>query len=184
MAAQPPPFESRMLIDGQLVPGEAGDVRPTSSATEAVIGECTDVSSADVDRAIGAARRAFAETSWSTDHAFRQRCLLQLQDALEREREALREERSSRSAVPAWSCTDPSSTRPWPTCCATRRAHRRVSVAGRSRRRDGRAHRPDDVACGVARAGGRRRCDRPWNYPFEVMLHKVGQHWRRATRWS
>ena len=35
----------------------------------------------------------------------------------------------------------------------------------RSRRRDGRAHRPDDVACGVARAGGRRGCDRALELP-------------------
>ena len=68
MAAQPPTFESRMLIDGKLVHGEAGAFANVNPATEAVIGECTDASPADVDRAIGAARRAFAETSWSTDH--------------------------------------------------------------------------------------------------------------------
>ena len=34
---------------------------------------------ADLDRAIGAARRAFDESSWSTDVALRVRCLRQLQ---------------------------------------------------------------------------------------------------------
>ena len=43
-------------------------------------------------RAIDAARRAFDETDWSTNRARRKECLTQLQEALETEREALREE--------------------------------------------------------------------------------------------
>jgi aldehyde dehydrogenase (NAD+) len=43
-------------------------------------------------RAIDAARRAFDETGWSTDRELRKRCLGQLQDALEKEQEELREE--------------------------------------------------------------------------------------------
>src|SRR5262245_50943375 len=81
-----------MLIDGRLVDGEAGAFANVNPATEVVLGEVTDASAADVDRAIDAARRAFDETTWSTDHAFRQRCLLQLQEALEREQELIREE--------------------------------------------------------------------------------------------
>ena len=42
--------------------------------------------------AIAAARRAFDETGWSTDRELRKRCLLQLQAALEEERELLRAE--------------------------------------------------------------------------------------------
>ena len=45
-----------------------------------------------MQRAIAAARRAFDETDWSTNHALRKRCLEQLQEALEAEREELREE--------------------------------------------------------------------------------------------
>src|SRR5688500_8998832 len=45
-----------------------------------------------MQRAIDAARRGFDETTWSTDRAFRKRCLEQLQEALEAEREELREE--------------------------------------------------------------------------------------------
>ena len=51
-----------------------------------------DASTADMQRAIGAARRAFDETDWSTNRAFRKHCLEQLQDALEDEQEELREE--------------------------------------------------------------------------------------------
>ena len=61
-------------------------------ATEEVLGDVADASAAEMHRAIDAARRAFDETKWSTDHSFRQRCLLQLQDALDSELEAFREE--------------------------------------------------------------------------------------------
>ena len=59
-------------------------------ATEEVIGQVADASAADMDRAIGAARRAFDETAWSTDRSLRKACLQQLKDALANERETLR----------------------------------------------------------------------------------------------
>src|SRR5688500_14784592 len=83
--------EHRMLIDGKLTEAEPGatydNVNP---ATEDVIGQVADGSPADTARAIQAARRASDEPGWSTDQAFRQRCLRQLHDGLDREREALR----------------------------------------------------------------------------------------------
>ncbi len=51
-----------------------------------------DASNAEMHRAIDAARRAFDETDWSTNRDRRKECLAQLQDALEKEREELREE--------------------------------------------------------------------------------------------
>jgi aldehyde dehydrogenase (NAD+) len=85
-------FESRMLIDGKLVDGEAGMFPNINPANEDVLGEVADASKADMHHAIDAARRAFDETDWSTNRAFRKRCLDQLQEALEAEKEALREE--------------------------------------------------------------------------------------------
>src|SRR5215467_7088715 len=85
-------FESRMLIDGKLVDGQAGTFANINPATEDVLGQVADASKADMHRAIDAARRAFDETDWSTNHAFRKRCLEQLQEALESEVEELREE--------------------------------------------------------------------------------------------
>src|SRR5215467_6258809 len=85
-------FESRMLIDGKLVDGEAGTFTNIDPATEDVLGEVANASKADMHRAIDAARRAFDETNWSTNRAFRRRCLEQLQEELEAEKEALREE--------------------------------------------------------------------------------------------
>jgi aldehyde dehydrogenase (NAD+) len=85
--------ESRMLVDGDLVGADSGktfdNVNP---ATEEVLGQVADASSAEMGRAIDAARRAFDTTAWPRDRALRARCLSQLQEALEKEREELREE--------------------------------------------------------------------------------------------
>jgi aldehyde dehydrogenase (NAD+) len=83
--------EPRLLIDGKLSDAASGatfaNINP---ATEEIIGHVADAGAADMDRAIGAARRAFDETDWSTNRSFRARCLQQLKDALDRERETLR----------------------------------------------------------------------------------------------
>ena len=85
--------EGRLYIDGAFVEARSGkrfaNVNP---ATEEVIGEVADAGPEEMEAAIAAARRAFDETSWSTDHAFRQRCLLQLQEGLRKEKESLREQ--------------------------------------------------------------------------------------------
>ncbi|HEV7525865.1 MAG TPA: aldehyde dehydrogenase family protein, partial [Acidimicrobiia bacterium] len=84
-------FESRLLIDGKLVEATGGrtydNVNP---ATETVIGPVADASAADMERAIAGARRAFDETSWSTDRSFRKACLQQLKEALDKHKEELR----------------------------------------------------------------------------------------------
>jgi len=81
--------EARMLIDGKLV--DAASSYPNiNPANEESLGDVSDATAADADAAIGAARRAFDETAWATDRAFRSRCLTQLHDALEREKETLR----------------------------------------------------------------------------------------------
>ncbi|WP_242424157.1 aldehyde dehydrogenase family protein, partial [Frankia sp. EI5c] len=71
---------AKLLIDGRLVDADGGATYDNiNPATEAVIGVAADASAGDVDAAITAARRAFDETTWSTDVAFRVRCLRQLQ---------------------------------------------------------------------------------------------------------
>lgn len=85
--------EVRMLIDGKLAEAASGkrfdNINP---ATEEVLGQVADADVADMRRAIAAARRAFDKTDWSTNKELRKRCLLQLQEALEAERELLRAE--------------------------------------------------------------------------------------------
>ena len=83
--------EQRMLIDGELQFTDSGakfDV--IHPASEQVAGQATDGTVADVERAVGAARRAFDETDWSRDLDFRYHCLIQLHDAFERNKERLR----------------------------------------------------------------------------------------------
>jgi acyl-CoA reductase-like NAD-dependent aldehyde dehydrogenase len=63
-------------------------------------GTCSDASAADMDEAIAAARRAFDDTRWSTDAAFRKRCLTQLHEGLAEERENLRSILVAEAGVP------------------------------------------------------------------------------------
>jgi aldehyde dehydrogenase (NAD+) len=79
-----------MLIDGKLVGAET-TYPSVNPATGEILGYAPDASEADARAAVAAARRAFDETSWSTDVAFRTRCLEQLHAALDAHREELRE---------------------------------------------------------------------------------------------
>ena len=85
--------EQRFLVDGKLVESETGQTFDNiNPATEEVLGPVADGSKTDMHRAVDGARRAFDETDWSTNRDLRKRCLSQLQDALEQEREEFREE--------------------------------------------------------------------------------------------
>lgn len=125
-------FERRMLIDGKLVETASGKTfANVNPATEEEIGEVTDATAADMHCAIDAARRAFDESQWSADRAFRKRCLEQLQEALEAEQEELREELILEVGCPRMVTHGPQLDAP-----AGRRAHpssqtdRRVSMGG------------------------------------------------------
>ncbi|HEV8298324.1 MAG TPA: aldehyde dehydrogenase family protein [Acidimicrobiales bacterium] len=79
------------MIDGKLEGAAGGRAYPNiNPATEQQIGVAADASAADVERAIVAARRAFDETDWWSDHARRAACLRQLHDALVGSMEDLR----------------------------------------------------------------------------------------------
>jgi aldehyde dehydrogenase (NAD+) len=83
--------EERMLIDGSLVASSDGATYPTvNPATEEILGVCAEATTADLDGAIGAARTAFDESSWSTDLALRVRCLRQLRLAMAAHADELR----------------------------------------------------------------------------------------------
>jgi aldehyde dehydrogenase (NAD+) len=83
--------EERMLIDGALVASSSGTTYPTiNPATEETLGVAADAAPRDLDDAIAAARRAFDESSWSTDVSLRVRCLRQLQQAMTTHADELR----------------------------------------------------------------------------------------------
>jgi aldehyde dehydrogenase (NAD+) len=82
-----------MLIDGKLVEANGSKTfTNVNPATEEDLGQVADASVEDMERAIAAARRAFDETDWPTNRAFRRHCLEQLHQALAAEREEMREQ--------------------------------------------------------------------------------------------
>jgi aldehyde dehydrogenase (NAD+) len=83
--------ESRLLIDGKLVAGGGGTFPTINPATEETLGVAADATADDMDAAIGAARRAFDDTDWSTNVELRVRGIRQLQQALRDHVEELRE---------------------------------------------------------------------------------------------
>jgi acyl-CoA reductase-like NAD-dependent aldehyde dehydrogenase len=169
-------FEPKMLIDGELVDGEAGAFANLNPASEEVLGHVADASKADMQRAIAAARRAFDESGWSTDRPLRKRCLLQLQAALEAEREALREELILEAGCPRMLTHGPQLDAPladalkFPASLIDTYAWETdlgetfVSLTGKQ------THRkiwrePVGVVGAIT----------PWNFPFEVSIHKLAQ---------
>ncbi|GAA4547216.1 aldehyde dehydrogenase [Pseudonocardia xishanensis] len=164
-----------MLIDGELVPSSSGRVFDNlNPATEEIIGEVADGTLADADLAIAAARRAFDTTDWSTNHELRARALLQLQDALESERDLFRQELIDETGMPRslvgsahLDATLEDGLR-YPVGLIRDFAWERelapVDKAGRAV-----ARRVRKEAVGVVGAIV------PWNVPLEVTLHKLGQ---------
>ena len=86
--------EARLYIGGQLRGSSTEKtIENIDPATEEVFDVCADASAEDMDQAISASSSSAFDTSdWSTDHAFRQHCLRQLQAALQQEKEDIRAE--------------------------------------------------------------------------------------------
>jgi aldehyde dehydrogenase (NAD+) len=167
--------ERRMLIDGALVEADSGATFDnTNPATEEILGPVADASSAEMQRAIDAARRAFDETDWATNRAFRKRCLDQLQDALESERELYREELILEVGAPRLLTYGPQLDAPlsealrWPAKHIEEFEWERELPVGEmmgARSRRAVWKEPVGVVGAIV----------PWNYPLEVTLNKLGQ---------
>jgi aldehyde dehydrogenase (NAD+) len=169
-------FEPKMMIDGKLVDGQAGTFTNINPATEESIGEVADASKEDMLRAIDAARRAFDESDWSTNRELRKRCLLQLHDAIEEEKEELREELILEVGSPRAITFGPQLDAPladglrYPAkliddyAWETDLGDRVISLTGANTTikvwRE-----PVGVVGAIV----------PWNFPFEVTINKLGQ---------
>jgi len=170
-----PQGEKRLLIDGQLVDadGEA-TFENINPANEEVLGVTADGTAGDMTRAIEAARRAFDTTQWATDHAFRKKCLLQLQAALEAEKEELRAELVAEVGLPVLTTYGPGLDAPlnealtWPAEMIDQFAWSR-SIGAKDPFGMGLTERevwkePIGVVGVIT----------PWNVPFEIILNKLG----------
>ncbi len=82
---------SDLFIDGVLTGGGAGRFATVNPATEEVLGTAANADADDMDRAIGAARRAFDSTDWAGDTDLRVRCIRQLREAMREHIEELRD---------------------------------------------------------------------------------------------
>jgi aldehyde dehydrogenase (NAD+) len=164
--------ESRLLIDGKLVPGSGGTFETVNPATEEVLGVAADANMEDMGRAIEAARRAFDDTAWSTDTALRVRGIRQLQQAMRDAAEDLRELTISEVGAPRMLtsmaqlegpvedlsfCADTAESYEWTTDLGV------ASPMGIQTRRS------------IAReAIGVVGAITPWNFPHQINLAKLG----------
>ncbi len=166
--------EPRILVDGQLRQSLSGETFPNiSPATGAVLGTTSAAGAEDVHAAIAAARRAFDETSWPTDRAFRKRCLMQLQEALEVEREAIREELVAEAGAPMM--TTYLAQLDWPLSDAL--AYPTDLIDDFSWERElgpGTAFGGDNLRRIVKEPVGVVAAIAPWNFPVEIVLNKLG----------
>jgi aldehyde dehydrogenase (NAD+) len=99
--------ETRLFIDGELCNAASGKTYPNiNPATEEEMGQVADAGPEDMERAIAAARRAFDETDWSTNHTFRHKCLQQLSEALLAIEGDFREQIAAETGGPLGICGD------------------------------------------------------------------------------
>jgi aldehyde dehydrogenase (NAD+) len=166
--------EKRMLIDGELVGSSSGaEFDNLNPATEEVLGQVADGTKEDMRRAITAARRAFDETDWSTNHAFRKHCLEQLQEAIESEVDQFRAELVDEVGTPV--AVTYSAQLDWPLADAFRWPAKMIEEYPWERRL------PDSDLVGLTSHRAVRKealgvigAIIPWNFPFEVTVNKLG----------
>ncbi|WP_197373926.1 aldehyde dehydrogenase family protein [Mycolicibacterium baixiangningiae] len=166
--------EPRMLIDGALSEATTGGrFDNVSPATGRVLGTTAAGTAEDMDRAIAAARRTFDESEWATDRALRVRCLHQLQEAIEAEREALREELVAEVGCPVMSTRD--AQLDWPLAESLRYPAALVDEYLWARTLSGGGLFGErNVRTVVKEPVGVVAAITPSNYPIEVILNKLG----------
>ncbi|WP_442928527.1 aldehyde dehydrogenase family protein [Mycobacterium sp. JS623] len=163
-----------MLIDGELTHAATGEEFDNlSPATGQVLGKTSAAQPHDMDRAIAAARRAFDESDWSTNRALRKRCLQQLQEAIEADKEDLREELVAEVGCPVM--ITESAQLDWPVAEALRYPVRLIDEFEWERTlKGGGLFGERNVRTVVKEPVGVVAAITPSNFPIEVILNKLG----------
>lgn len=166
--------EKRMLVDGELILASSGaEFENLSPASGLVLGTTAAAGPEDMDAAIGAARRTFDESDWSTNRALRRRGLDQLQGALEAEKEELREELIAEVGCPVM--TTQNAQLDWPLADALRYPARLIDEFEWERNLDvGGLFGERNVRTVVKEPVGVVAAITPSNFPIEVILNKLG----------
>lgn len=164
--------ETRLLIDGQLRAAAGGATYDNRSPTTGeVVGQAADASTADMEAALSAARRAFDDSEWATDVSLRVRCLRQLHDALTEHVPQLTEIAIAEIGAPRAVCgtiqvVEPLKMLPWFAALAER--YEWTSDLGEAETMGGPATRwierePIGVVAAIT----------PWNVPNQINLAKT-----------
>ena len=163
-----------LLVDGQLRAATGSATFDTiDPSTEEVLGVAADATSADMEAAIDAARRAFDRGGWATDAGLRARCLRQLRDALVADGESLRALTTAEVGAPVFLTEGPQFDIPvddlgyWADLAETYDGWRvdlgdRVSVGIPTHRQIWRE--PAGVVGAIT----------PWNFPHQINFAKLG----------
>ena len=164
--------QSQLLIDGKLESGSGGTFPTVNPATEEVLGVAADATAEDMGRAIGAARRAFDDTDWSTDTELRVRCIRQLQQALRDNADELRELAIAEVGAPRMLTAMAQFDGPVEDlsfCADTAESYQWTTDLGIAAPMGIKTHRTiAREAIGVVGA------ITPWNFPNQINLAKIG----------
>lgn len=164
--------ESRLLIGGKLVTGGSGTFPTLNPATEEVIGVAADATADDMSSAIGAARDAFDDTDWSTNHELRVRCIRQLQQAMRDHVEGLRDLTIAEVGAPRMLTAAAQLEGPVEDlsfCADTAESYEWTTDLGIASPMGIKSHRT------IAReAVGVVGAITPWNFPHQINLAKIG----------
>jgi len=161
--------EPRMLIGGELRDAATGAAYDNlDPATEEVLGVAADARPDDIDAAVAAARDAFDRDAggWTSDPAFRRRCLEQLLDAMRQADPLLREVQTAEGGMPTSLTYTPTDFLAYWAGMATDYPYeteldssRAITEGRRLLRRE-----PFGVVAAIT----------PWNFPMYINIAKIG----------
>jgi aldehyde dehydrogenase (NAD+) len=166
--------EERLLINGELRKAtDGGTFDVTNPATGKVVGKVANATADDMEHAIAAARNAFDTTTWAADRELRKRSLRQLHEAIESEKEELRQELVVEVGAPI--ATTYMAQLDWPLSDGLLWPAEAIDSFPWERRLEA-----DSAGGGTTERWvfkepiGVVAAIIPWNFPFEILINKLG----------